>query len=404
MMFDYWTPDRLTGSSCGGRTAGRGHRRRIESRPTAFTLVELLVVIAIIGVLIALLLPAVQAAREAARRAECKNKLRQIGIAMQNHVSARSVFPTGGGAHSPRIENYVTGGTNNPGRPYGPDKQGLGWGYQLLPYMEQQSVQTITTTAQLRSTSVPLYTCPSRRSPQGIGNNGIIPSDYASAQPLSRRCPTDQHPNAYFDINRTKDFDVQQGAVGIGLAAFWCTSNSPQISDNGVYDGIIVRTPWNMTTPATATSASKGEFSSGNPMPVEPRQVSDGLSNTLLVSEKLVRSDLYQGGLPSGRLLSASDDRGWTDGWDPDVVRFTGYPPLSDGNVSICHSPDVANVQRRCTGDGPDVLFFGSAHTGGINAAFGDGSVHSISFDVDVILFNSLGTRNGEDLVDLTQL
>src|SRR5689334_9643035 len=61
----------------------------------SFTLVELLVVIAIIGVLIALLLPAVQAAREAARRASCSNKLKQVGLGVQNYISARKVFPPG---------------------------------------------------------------------------------------------------------------------------------------------------------------------------------------------------------------------------------------------------------------------------------------------------------------------
>src|SRR4249919_1769158 len=65
-------------------------------RGQAFTLVELLVVIAIIGILVALLLPAIQSAREAARRTQCTNHLKNIGIALQNHVDARKVFPTGG--------------------------------------------------------------------------------------------------------------------------------------------------------------------------------------------------------------------------------------------------------------------------------------------------------------------
>src|SRR5204862_6784684 len=107
------------------------------------TLVELLVVIAIIGVLVALLLPAIQAAREAARRTQCKNQLKQIGLAIHNHVSTFRVFPTGGAKIYPSIEDYVVGGT-----PLGPDKQGLGWAYQILPYLEAAAIHGLRTQLQ----------------------------------------------------------------------------------------------------------------------------------------------------------------------------------------------------------------------------------------------------------------
>jgi prepilin-type N-terminal cleavage/methylation domain-containing protein/prepilin-type processing-associated H-X9-DG protein len=387
--------------------------KQIDPTRRGFTLVELLVVIAIIGVLVALLLPAVQAAREAARRATYANQVKQIGLAMQNHLSTFGVFPTGGSENGPDIANYVTGGTANPGRPNGPNKQGLGWAYQILPYLEQGAVQGITNKFQLQSTIISLYFCPSRRSPERMGNSlyGPVLIDYAAAQPSSWKCPTDKPPSA--PNNPATDpkfavrpFDFFGGSHKIGRQAFWCNggAHGGPPTPNGVYDGVIVRTPWKIITTATSSAPAKGQFVSGNPKAVRPAQITDGTSNTLLVSEKYVRSDVYYGNLPSGQLLSTSDNQGWTDGWDPDTIRFTGFQPISDSD-GMCFTDD-SNVVAACVGEDPavDVYFFGSAHSGGINAVYADGSVHFISFDVDVVVFNSLGTRNGEETVDLSQL
>jgi prepilin-type N-terminal cleavage/methylation domain-containing protein len=91
-------------------------RRRHQ---TGFTLIELLVVIAIIAVLVALLLPAVQQAREAARRTQCRNNLKQIGIALQNYHDSRDAFPPG----------YISL-FDNSGNDTGP---GWGWASMILP-------------------------------------------------------------------------------------------------------------------------------------------------------------------------------------------------------------------------------------------------------------------------------
>src|SRR5437868_5729258 len=89
-----------------------------------FTLIELLVAISIIAILMALLLRAVQQARESARRTECRNNLRQIGIALHNYYSAHDVLPPG-----------CVGDANDP-----VNLQGWGWGVMLLPFLEQQNL------------------------------------------------------------------------------------------------------------------------------------------------------------------------------------------------------------------------------------------------------------------------
>jgi hypothetical protein len=172
------------------------------------------------------------------------------------------------------------------------------------------------------------------------------------------------------------------------------------------YGGAIVRTPYRIITSASATTKAVGEIVPGFPTAIKPGQVLDGMSNTLIISEKVVRSDLYEGqAAPPPGGGEVSDDRGWADGWDPDSVRFTGVPPIGDDNGPICWSTN-SGIQRTCIGFGGDipVLFFGSAHTGGVNAVYADASGHFIRFDVDHLIFNALGTRAGEETLDLSQL
>ena len=131
----------------------------------AFTLIELLVVIAIIAVLIALLLPAVQQAREAARRSQCRNNLKQLGIAMHNYHETHKKLPNG------MASSDFKGVTGN-GR-------GWGWSALILPFVDQQNIYN-----QINFSRAP------------NDNTGAPNSNLAACQksfPLMR-CPTDTMP------------------------------------------------------------------------------------------------------------------------------------------------------------------------------------------------------------------
>lgn len=358
--------------------ASRVTCRREQS---AFTLVELLVVIAIIGILVALLLPAVQAARESARRTQCVNQLKQFGLAMHNHVDTLKVFPTGGNVPHPNIEQYVGGGTLN-----GAARQGLGWGFQLLPYLEQGAIHDLRDSNTISQTAVPIFNCPSRRGATRHGTSLRYLSDYAAATPGV--------------------LPLRDGLSGsfCHQGEFWgspsCTDYSCiwDVESGWKFWGIVVRSSW--TVPKSGGprgAAATPSFDPGNTKPTRPAKITDGLSNTLMVSEKRVASDQYEGG-------EWHDDRGWSDGWDPDNVRSTMFPIGLDAS-----SNDIA--EGRVTGEfrGQREIIeirrygfcFGSTHPGGINGLFGDGSVHLLSFDIDQEMFNRMGHRADGEVVTI---
>ncbi len=355
-----------------------------------FTLVELLVVIAIIGVLVALLLPAVQSAREAARRTQCANQMRQMSLALQNHESSLKIFPTGGVEPWPTIEDYSAGG-----KPFAAPKQGLSWAFQLLPYLEQNAVHNISTTAQLRDTPVGLYYCPSRRGPTlRIGANdsqGRWLMDYAGLVGAGTRTSVgDRNDGLYYAGMRSAE--SFQAALDSGNTCrsnlFWggattfVTMGSPTMQNGPnrqIYNthGVLVRSKYFVNTD-TGQSGNPEVLDIGGPGPNGFRQITDGASNTAVLCEKWINVNAYDGSTPA-------DDAGWSDGWDYDTLRLGFCQPASDASQP----------------QGESILTAGSAHTSVFFCAFADGSVHGINYDVDLETFNKLANIHDGEVVDL---
>jgi prepilin-type N-terminal cleavage/methylation domain-containing protein/prepilin-type processing-associated H-X9-DG protein len=356
----------------------------------AFTLVELLVVIAIIGILVALLLPAIQAAREAARRTQCRNNLKNIGLSIHNFVDTYKFFPTGGTAPNPQITLYLRDTYTQPnktlrkGPANGPLKQGLGWMYQILPYLEEGALKGLINQEQLQDTPVPLYNCPSRRGTtfHVEWRNALV--DYAATVAGPARSEIGDAEFALYLVDESQ-FDTKQADI------FWGCPGCSRTKGRGLEDledkvedglrpvfrGIIQRSDW-LAVPVPGKHI--GYFTK-----LSFAKVSDGTSKTLLASEKWVHNSLFEG------IGGQADDRGWAEGWDFDAQRSTLISPRKDTDEPV---PDP--LDPNSTLNYP----LGSSHPGGMNAVFADGSVTGIGFDIDLETLNRLGHRFDGETID----
>jgi prepilin-type N-terminal cleavage/methylation domain-containing protein len=358
-----------------------GFTRQI-SRTRGFTLVELLVVIAIIAILVSLLLPAVNSAREAARRTQCINHLRQIGLAFLNLEQTLRVFPTGGVTNHANIEDYVTGGKAN-----GPLKQGLGWPFQITPFLEEDAIHNVVTDQDLQRYEISIYNCPSRRAPTRNPFASYALMDYAGvAAWTTRRQDADSFDYCQWTLAETAS-DSRSAE-----SCFWgcvqrCGPGAITAGINRVakvqFPGVIQRVDFIPPLPNLPNGRHVG-FTKR----ISMRHVKDGASKTMIVSEKRLRPSEYDGVNAQG-VAPEWDDRGWADGWDFDFMRSTMYPVLRDGEAPTSRAFGFS---------------FGAAHPGGINAVFVDDSVRVISFSVDPEVFNALGNRADGEALDLTSL
>ncbi|WP_459555879.1 DUF1559 family PulG-like putative transporter [Lacunimicrobium album] len=308
-----------------------------SSRKSGFTLIELLVVIAIIATLVALLLPAVQQAREAARRSSCKNNLKQIGLALHNYHDTFNVLPPG---YMRRDYSYGTF-----------DGPGWGWGTFILPQLEQNAMYDSLQIDKQILTESP----------------AILPF---SQTPLSvYRCPS-----------------VPGGNLNEGLMSASATAGIALSTYKGVFGNN--NTQFNDSTddcPLFLGSCISGENGSFGPnSSVRFRDITDGLSNTVMIGEIARgingRKDStgvlidYKGSVWAGLSTQASRSN---------VAVFQTLRGITASGA----------VETGYRLNGTNTHSFSSHHKGGAQFLLGDGAVRFVSENIDGLLTNYIGNR-----------
>jgi len=332
----------------------RGRRKR------GFTLIELLVVIAIIAVLIALLLPAVQQAREAARRTQCRNNLKQLGLACHNYENTYTMFPLGLG--------YSL----------------WGWKAYTLPYYDQANAYNQIdfsngidfTGTFCRGQGSSCYT--SQHQARAITVAGQ--RHWAAIPYPVLGCPTDPRGNLPYGAGPA-------GACGPACQEIInnnyygvCGDVDSRIRASGNYGPntrhrIMCLQGGSCTEPfpgnPNLTSEYNGMF--GYALKVRVANVTDGTSNTFMLGERAVDEAMSWGWFLTGN--------------EGDGILGTGGP-MWKGVISTAAGYTI-----------PASPVFSSWHTGGAHFGMGDGSVRFISSNIDFVTYKALGTRAGGEVV-----
>ena len=315
-----------------------------------FTLIELLVVIAIIAVLIALLLPAVQQAREAARRAQCQNNLKQLCLGLHNYHGAVGCLPPGF-VDSNRATSSPADEVSN--------RNGLGWGTMILPYIEQGPLYN----------AIGTQTLDFARNWQDGNHDGTMSTAdaiAAASQPVPAFiCPSDPMDGLNEDLNN------------FGKANYLANAGTTAVATNSA---------------GAARQATVGMFFANSSRSF--RDVTDGTSNTFFITERTTQDD------PEGSTACGGTRCRWVGGIWIGPQEYT-----SNTWSSSLRMMDVRNVGGATAtyGLGQSTATWGEAYTakgcheGGMQVAMGDGTVRFVSESINLQIYEALHTpKEGE--------
>lgn len=315
------------------------------ARPrAAFTLVELLVVIAVIGLLVALLLPAVQTARETARRAQCANNLRQIGVAMLNFHDSKKSFPSAYVSHA--------GGEMGPPSEETGDA-GPGWTclFEILPYLESSANRDAFDLT--RPCWSPVNATP-------------------ALQTISTYlCPSVSDESTHYQVRN------EAGALAdFARGHYVANAGRPEV--------------WENSAPNLATIADGPLFRNSR---IKIKDITDGTSHTVFMGEQTpLHSDSTWVGIVPGSMTFPSRNFPAIspDAAAPQINVHSG-PGGSDEGIVIIHPPNspLGFV---------DEMY--SEHTGGCNVLFGDGSVRFIDEMINQLTWAAMATRAGGETIE----
>lgn len=404
-----------------------------KSRRRGFTLVELLVVIAIIGVLIGLLLPAIQAAREAARKNQCTNKLKQIGLGLQQHEGAQKKLPP---LTSTNV-NYAQPGNNQATVSATTQQAGFSWIVKILPFMEERALfDGISQRSNKFATSSQAFnvTSPNAMTQTGQAVNltsnppnfhySMIDLDFVhcpsfSGDPIAGGYTFTGMPTAYGTtgsiIGGSAAQSFQPNPVGVVITNY--------VALAGTHAAVM-----DTTIPTSAASMNTDDNPNGCIVPgggIRFGSISDGLSKTVMVCESREQdfSSWYDGtvcwavgglqpgtntphtyatpanapGMPSRQVVAATNPNGWwTYPTTPTPRSALNFGPAQQDQPGmdyyIAGQFAGANTTTRWSW-GPS-----SEHSGGVIIhLYGDGSVRPVLQDINPNVYLHLITRAGRE-------